>query len=243
MITSLENGDVDAAFVLTDCAVAAISRGVSIRLVSQIVASPLVWGVISKTTANDTALRNVENLPWAVSRHGSGSDVMLKVYAGDEDEKKVATKVCGNFDGMVKSVLCDETRGFLWERSTTRGLLRKMDYVDEKLGIVDTVTTPWSAFVCVVGADSPKIQAVKDAVSTFLSEAHKWKIDVNSPSDISRKYGMTAQEATEWVDAVKFADIKGEFDMNMLENTRKVLVDAKVIAQENAGPNLRDFIL
>lgn len=240
MISSLQKGDVGAAFVLTDCAIAAISRqdsSTGIRLVSQIVASPLVWGVVSKSTPSPDV--DIKQLPWAVSRHGSGSDVMLKVYAGD-----VATKVCGNFDGMVKSVLQSETRGFLWETSTTRGLLRKRDDGDS-LRIVDTVTTPWSAFVCVIAANCPKIrvQRVKEVVSAFLAAAHKWKSDANTANTISQKYGMSPEEAADWVRAVKFADAKDEFDMRMLENTRKTLVDAKIIAQENATLNLRDFIL
>lgn len=254
MISSLVKGDVDAAFVLTDCAVAAISRDAGddinttppsgIRLVAQIVASPLVWGVVSKSpTAPSTDVdidTDIEKLPWAVSRHGSGSDVMLKVYTGE-----ATTKVCGNFDGMVASVLRGETRGFLWETSTTRGLLRKRADGD-RLSIVDTVTTPWAAFVCVVAANTPqpKTQRVKACVAAFLAAAHKWKRAADTAGSISRKYGMSPDEAAAWVRAVQFpAAQDAEFDMHMLEKTKKTLVTAKVIAPEKATLKLRDFIL
>ncbi len=221
MIASLEAGKVDAAFVLTDCAVAAASRGANVRLVAPVVSSPLVWGIVSATD-NVPALDGT----WAISRNGSGSDVMLRVWAKQRGVPSIKVKQYGKFDAMCAAVESGEACGFIWERSTTRGLLRNRG---SKLKIVGQVVTPWPAFCSVTTADSVRLRDVRSVVRKFVEAASEWREKDDTVSKIVAKYGMTEAEATEWLKHVQFAGVKDDFDDVMLEQTRTALVDAGVI--------------
>lgn len=221
MITSLEAGKVEAAIVLTDCAVAAASRGANVRLVAPVVTSPLVWGIIS----NNEKTPSLDGT-WAISRKGSGSEVMLRVWAKQQGVTNVKVKVCGKFENMCEAVEKGEAVGFIWERSTTRGLLRNRN---SKLKIVGEVVTPWPAFCAVATADSVLLRDIRGVVRKFVEAAKEWRENKETIGKIVTKYGMTENEASEWLNHVRFAGVKDDFDDKVLEQVRASLVDAGVI--------------
>lgn len=237
MISAVEAGEVDAAFTLTDSSIAAISRGANIRLICPVVTSPLTWAIVTANSSN--SILDLLQLPWAISRKGSGSDVMLGVLAHKHRLPKPKTVLCGNFSVMCDSIRSRKAAAFLWERSTTRGLLRRSHITD--IVVIDDIVTPWSAFCCIARHDCKRVIDVKAAVAVFLTEAKLWCNHLATVLSISQRHAMTKEEASEWLNIVQFADVHQKFDVNALSRTRDILVRAGVIANENSHINILPY--
>ena len=150
MMQALADGELDAAVVLTEGAIAAIVGGSPARVVRVFVTSPLHWGV---HVAGGSALTEDALGPehrFAVSRLGSGSHLMAHVLADRlgfevDDDRFV---VVGDVDGARAALANDEADVFLWDRFMTAPLVDRGEFA--RIGVQPT---PWPAFVIAVHED------------------------------------------------------------------------------------------
>lgn len=226
MLKSVISGQVDAAFALTDCIVAAIENGSPVRLAGPLVKSPLTWAVTVANKGSIGNLNDLSNATWGVSRIGSGSHVMVHTVAkkqGWTDEPSF--KVCSNFEGLRKAVNDGVVDAFLWEHFTTRPFEEKGE-----VRIIDGVPTPWDCFSVVVREDCQRVHDVFKAVDAFLEAGRLFLRDETSITAIATKYSMSEGDAKAWKSRVQYAS-PGERQVakTMLESTRQILFDAGVI--------------
>lgn len=237
MLKLLQSNSVDAAFLLTECGVASAANDDAVRLVAPVVVSPLRWAAVVK---QGTKPESLATCAWAVSRPGSGSDVMLRVLAERNGWSTPTVKPFGNFRDMAKAVLDGEVGAFLWETHTTRGLMRKGEA--SGLALLPGVDAPWPAFSVAVRAGCDRVAELREAVSAFLNEAEKFQKDPVTPERVSAKHGMAPKDAKTWVGEVRYAEAGGAFKDRVLNEAFDAVVAAGVVPKGKEF-NLGDYVV
>lgn len=237
MLKLLQTSSVDAALLLTECALSAAATGAPIRLLAPVVQSPLRWAAV--VAAGSTPAR-LASATWAVSRPGSGSDVMLRVLAARRGWPPPASRPFGNFGGMAAAVRTGDAGAFLWETHTTRGLMRRGEA--EGLELLEGVDAPWPAFSVAVRGDCERVSEVRAAIDAFLREAKSFQADADTPGKVSAKHGMAPDDAKEWVAGVKYAETGARFEEATLRAAFDAVVAAGVVPTETQF-KLGEYIL
>ena len=116
LVEGLESGTIDMATLLTEGAVTAMGRGRGVRIHSQFTTSPLTWGVHVAADAAATEIADLDGTRFAISRHGSGSELMAYVLADRQgwtlaDDQFV---VVGGVDGAITALPEGRADVFLW---------------------------------------------------------------------------------------------------------------------------------
>lgn len=226
MLKSLQSGDVDLAFALTDCIVAEIENGAPVRLAGPIVTSPLTWAVI---VAQDSGIATVDELckaTWGVSRMGSGSHVMVMTLAKQRGwEEEPLFEVCDNFEGLRKALREGRVSAFLWEHYTSRPY-----EVGGEVKIVGGVPTPWGCFSVAVRKGCRRVHEVRKVIDAFLEAGKRFLQSNDSINGIVERYGMSTDDAERWISGVKYAEVGcRKVGKEELEMARRTLLEAGVV--------------
>ena len=146
IMKALEAGEVDLATPLTEGAVTAIANGNPSRFASVWVESPLLWGIHVAGSADGTTVTDLEGQRFAISRFGSGSDLMARVLAEDHgweitDDNFV---VVGGLDGALDALPAGNAEIFLWNKTMTQPHV-----TDDTFARAGVLPTPWPSFAVV----------------------------------------------------------------------------------------------
>lgn len=204
LVEALERGTIDLATLLTEGAVTACGNGSPVQIHSQFTRSPLNWGVHVGAGAATTEVDELGDARFAVSRHGSGSELMAHVladrYGWTLAEDQIV--VVGGVDGAVAALPAGRADVFLWEKHVTAPLVAQG--VFRRIG---ELQTPWPAFVTatrpgLLQADRP---LVDDVVTVVLDQAAALVADrAAATSVITRRYGMSPDDTRAWFDTIEW---------------------------------------
>ena len=147
MCQMLRDGETDIAVILTEGIVKDITAGNPSKIVQVYVESPLIWGIHVAANSNFKTLSDLENTKVAISRLGSGSQLMAYVNANNQNWKttNLQFEIVNTIDGAVEALTNGTADYFMWERFMTKPLVDK--------GIFRRVAdcpTPWPCFVIAV---------------------------------------------------------------------------------------------
>lgn len=143
----LRDSETDIAVILSEGIVKDIVAGNPSKIVQVYVESPLIWGIHVSANSNFHTLSHLENKKAAISRRGSGSELMAYVNAGNQGWKtdNLQFEIVNTIDGAVKALTEGTADYFMWERFMTKPLVDK--------GIFRKIAdcpTPWPCFVIAV---------------------------------------------------------------------------------------------
>jgi sulfonate transport system substrate-binding protein len=165
MIAALENEDIDISVSLTEGIVAkAINQRLQaldlvadekksstgsnehvqdsfLTIMGLYVSSPLTWSIAIAPQSNMTRISELDGGKIGISRYGSGSHIMA-IILGVSLGISFEFVVCGSITGLLQAVQEEKIDAFLWELITT-----KPYYEEGRLKMLDTLTSPWPAFV------------------------------------------------------------------------------------------------
>ena len=205
MTSAVGAGDVDAALVLTEGAMAAIGRGLPLRIEGWWVESPLDWGIhvgshveLPSASAVSSAHR------FAISRFGSGSHLMAHVLADEVGIELTESSfvVCGGIDGAVEARTDGDADVFLWERAMTAPLVRA-----GTIGRLGVQPTPWPCFVAIRrdDADPAIVDALRTALRLAALEAARL---AGSSDDLAARvvdgYGLHPDDVAAWLATLRW---------------------------------------
>jgi ABC-type nitrate/sulfonate/bicarbonate transport system substrate-binding protein len=204
MAKALRDGELDAALLLTEGAVAAVSDGVPIEIVSLYTDSPLVWGIHVPAASRFGTVEELVGARYAISRTGSGSHLMAVVHARTQGwpVDRLTLVGVGNLDGAVAAFAAGRADVFFWEKLMTKPL------VDEgKFRRIGEFTAPWPAFVvCAARAlNRDERVALGRAVVLVLDEAHALRSRPDAAQLIADRYGLRAGDVAEWLKTVRWS--------------------------------------
>ena len=204
MAQALRDGELDAALLLTEGAVAAVSDGVPLAITSLYTDSPLIWGIHVSAASRFHAIDDLQGARYAISRAGSGSHLMAVVHARAQGwtVEHPALVTVGNLEGAVAAFADGRADVFFWEKFMTKPL------VDAgKFRRVGEFTAPWPAFV-VCAARSLKAEqraALDRAVAVVLEEARVVRARPDAARLIAERYGLAADDVSEWLESTRWS--------------------------------------
>jgi ABC-type nitrate/sulfonate/bicarbonate transport system substrate-binding protein len=226
MCQMLRDGTADIAVILTEGIIKDIVNGNPSKIVQLYVESPLIWGIHVTTQSNYQSLTDLKNTKVAISRIGSGSQLMAYVNAKNQNWKaeKLQFEIVNTIDGAVTALTNGLADYFMWERFMTQPL------VDQ--GIFRRIAdcpTPWPCFVIAVREDVLATQP--EAISTLLkiinAKTRVFKAIPNISSRLSTTYHQKIEDSKEWLSLTEWSQVK--IDVALLDCIQNQLVELKII--------------
>ncbi|MFV5686576.1 substrate-binding domain-containing protein [Flavobacterium sp. GB2R13] len=209
MCQMLRDGETDIAVILTEGIVKDIVAGNPSKIVQVYVESPLIWGIHVAANSNYKTLADLENTKVAISRLGSGSQLMAYVNADNQSRLNSGWKtdnlqfeIVNTIDGAVEALTNGTADYFMWERFMTKPLVDK--------GIFRRVAdcpTPWPCFVIAVRDEilekNPKI------ISKILEIINKTTQDFKDIPSIDKtlasNYKQKIDDIQEWLSLTQWS--------------------------------------
>ncbi|BDU26446.1 substrate-binding domain-containing protein [Flavobacterium sp. GSB-24] len=198
MCQMLRDGETDLAVILTEGILKDIAAGNPSKIVQIYVQSLLIWGIHVAAKSDYQTLKDLKNKKAAISRLGSGSQLMAYVNANEQgwEMDDLEFEIVNTIDGAVDALTNKKADYFMWERFMTKPL------VDQ--GIfrrIDDCPTPWPSFVIAVRDEflkkNPKI------IEKILEIINKTTVDFKEIPEIDEKlsklFHQKAEDIKEWL--------------------------------------------
>ncbi|MFB9107317.1 substrate-binding domain-containing protein [Flavobacterium gyeonganense] len=144
MCQMLRDGNTDIAVILTEGIIKDIAAGNPSKIVQIYVQSPLIWGIHVAANSDFHTIKDLKNKKVAISRLGSGSQLMAYVNANEQgwETDNLEFEIVNTIDGAVEALTNETADYFMWERFMTKPLVDKGIF--RRLG---DCPTPWPSFV------------------------------------------------------------------------------------------------
>lgn len=232
MCTALRNGDIDMAILLTEGILKDIINGNPSKIVKVYVESPLLWGIHVGAKSKHINVNDLEHSKIAISRYGSGSQLMAIVNAHNNrfDIDNLKYEIVKNLDGGIKALTDGTADYFMWEHFTTKPL------VDQ--GIfrrLDSITTPWPCFVIAV-RDEVLMQHEK-AIKTIINIINKQLKKFENPLQekgldalFAARYHQQIEDIRVWLSITKW-NRKKSVSKKLINDIQNKLVRFNVISE------------
>ena len=197
MTKALRSGEVDACILLTEGIIKDIIRGNQAKIVSIYVKTPLIWGIHTGVNNDLNNYADIFDKRYAISRFGSGSNLMAVVDANSKGHKidESQFEIIKNLDGALASLSSLDSDVFYWEKYTTK------PYVDQ--GILKRLgeyLTPWPCFVIAVRDEVLEKQA--DNIIRMLRTIHdstdKFMHNPQAIDMVSKRYNQLKPDTERW---------------------------------------------
>jgi len=230
MNKALREGSADLALVLTESFIKDRAEGNPSKIIGLHIASPLNWGIHLSAKSTKNSLSELSNLPFLISRYGSGSHLMAFLLAKQQAWaiERLQFEVIDNLVGAKKAFENEEAKIFLWEKYTTKPLV--------DLGLfkrVGEIPTPWPCFVIVareqiIESQPDILVRLRDMVYAF---ADKMTQNNDFPAQISKTYGIQEEDVKAWLNQTTWAT-NHFIPADMIENTWEILKSLHLVQAE-----------
>lgn len=198
MCQMLRDGDTDIAVILTEGIIKDIVAGNPGKIVQIYVQSPLIWGIHVAAKSGFHTIKDLKNKKAAISRLGSGSQLMAYVNAHEQgwETDDLEFEIINTIDGAVEALTNGTADYFMWERFMTKPL------VDQ--GIfrrVGDCPTPWPSFVIAVRDEFLKKNP--KTIEKILEIINNTTHDFTQIPDIDKKladlFNQKPEDIQEWL--------------------------------------------
>lgn len=205
MCQLLRDGQADLAVILTEGIVKDIVAGNPSKIVQIYVESPLIWGIHVAANSKFKTLAELENTKAAISRLGSGSQLMAYVNASNQGWKanNLQFEIIHTIEGAVTALTNGSADYFMWERFMTqplvdRGIFRRLA----------DCPTPWPCFVIAarneVLEQHPKL--IHNLLQTINRETAKFKQISGIEEILAQRFGQKKHDLLEWLSLTEWSD-------------------------------------
>lgn len=225
----LRNGETDIAVILTEGIIKDIIAGNQSKIVQIYVESPLIWGIHVAANSNYKTLSDLENTKVAISRLGSGSQLMAYVNANNQGWKSqnLQFEIINTIDGAVEALTNETADYFMWERFMTKPLVDKG--VFRRIG---DCPTPWPCFVIAVRNEI--LEKYPEIVSKILeiinAKTSNFKEISNIDNVLANKYHQKIEDIQEWLSLTEWS--QKQLSEEQLNSIQDQLVALKIISKK-----------
>jgi len=235
MCQMLRDGETDIAVILSEGIVKDINAGNPSKIVQIYVESPLIWGIHVAANSHFKTLSDLENKKIAISRLGSGSQLMAYVNANNQgwNTEKLQFEIVNTIDGAVESLTKGESDYFMWERFMTKPLVDK--------GIfrrIDDCPTPWPCFVIAVREEILKKypNAIAQILEIINITTQEFKEIPSIDRTLATKYHQKIEDIQEWLRLTEWS--QKPLPEKMLNKIQNQLFDLKIIEKKGTFAEL-----
>ncbi|WP_117879281.1 substrate-binding domain-containing protein [Aureibaculum luteum] len=232
MCSALRDGSIDAAVILTEGIIKDIIAGNPSKIVKTYVDSPLLWGIHVAKNSKFNSVQELNNAKIAISRPGSGSQLMAKVNAVKQgfnvDQLKYV--LVKNLVGGVNALSDGSADYFMWEHFMTK------PYVDNgTFRRLDSLETPWPCFVIAVRNNILKEEP--EAIKTIIKVINKQLKHFEKPVEndkliahFSDRYQLKVEDVKTWLSLTKW-NRKKTVSKKLINSIQNKLTDYDVIKE------------
>lgn len=222
----LRTGETDIAVILTEGIIKDIVAGNPSKIVQVYVSSPLIWGIHVDVKSKHKKLSDLENTKVAISRVGSGSQLMAYVNAHNQGWKTdtLQFEIINTIDGAVEALSNGTADYFMWERFMTKPLVDK--------GIfrrIDDCPTPWPCFVIAVRnkilENHPEI--VEKILEIINQATLEFKEIPSIDRTLSERYHQKLEDIQEWLSLTEWS--QRQLTEQMLNKVQNQLLELSII--------------
>ena len=206
MAAALRAGELDAAMLLTEGAVAGAAQG-GFKIVSLYTVSPLIWGIHAPASSDLRRVEDIRGRRYAISRRGSGSHLMSFVHAREQgwSTADLDFVVVGTLQGAIDAFASGKADVFFWEKFMTKPLVDSGQF--RRVG---EFVAPWPAFVvCASNAALAQRKPIGAALSRALDAARELAASPTSAAAIAQRYALEPGDAREWLASTRWAARSG----------------------------------
>ena len=198
MCQMLRNDEADIAVILTEGILKDIAAGNPSKIVQIYVQSPLIWGIHVAAKSTFETVKDLKDKKAAISRLGSGSQLMAYVNAHEQGWKtdNLQFEIVNTIDGAVEALTNGTADYFMWERFMTKPLVDK--------GIfrrVGDCPTPWPSFVIAVRDEflkkNPKI--VEQILEIINRTTQDFAQIPNIDKTLASLFNQKQEDIQEWL--------------------------------------------
>lgn len=226
MCQMLRDSETDIAVILTEGIVKDIVAGNPSKIVQVYVESPLIWGIHVAAKSNYKTLADLENTKVAISRLGSGSQLMAYVNADNQGWKtdNLQFEIINTIDGAVEALTNGTADYFMWERFMTKPLVDK--------GIfrrIDDCPTPWPCFVIAVREEVlEKNPVLISKILAIINQTTQEFKDIPSiDKTLASNYHQKIEDIQEWLSLTQWS--QKPLAAEMLNKVQNQLFQLKII--------------
>ena len=226
MCQMLRDGSTDIAVILTEGIIKDIVGGNPSKIVQIYVESPLIWGIHVAAQSNYQSLTDLEKTKAAISRLGSGSQLMAYVNAKNQGWKtnELQFEIVNTIDGAVTALTNGTADYFMWEHFMTKPLVDKG--VFRRLG---DCPTPWPCFVIavreVVLAKQPEI--ITKLLEIINTKTRIFKAIPDIDKQLAKTYNQKIEDIKEWLRLTEWSQEK--IDAVLIDRIQNQLVELNII--------------
>lgn len=226
MCQMLRDGETDIAVILTEGIVKDIIAGNPSKIVQVYVESPLIWGIHVAAKSNYKTLADLENAKIAISRLGSGSQLMAYVNADNQGWKtdNLQFEIVDTINGAVAALTNGTADYFMWERFMTKPLVDK--------GIFRRIAdcpTPWPCFVIAVRDEI--LEKQPNIISKILEIINQTTLEFKDIPSIDKtlasNYNQKTEDIQEWLSLTQWS--QKPLTEKMLNKVQNQLFQLKII--------------
>lgn len=226
MCQMLRDEETDIAVILSEGIVKDIVGGNASKIVQVYVETPLVWGIHVDAKSKYQTLSDLENGTVAISRLGSGSQLMAYVNANNQgwNTDNLKFEIVNTIDGAVESLSKGASDYFMWEKFMTKPLVDK--------GIFRKVAdcpTPWPCFVIAVRDEVLKKHpnTIAQILEIINIKTQSFKEIEGIDAVLAEKYHQKIEDIQEWLSITEWS--QSALSKEMLNKIQNQLFDLKII--------------
>lgn len=229
MCQMLRDGETDIAVILSEGIVKDIVAGNPSKIVQVYVESPLIWGIHVSANSKYKTISDVENTKIAISRLGSGSQLMAYVNANQQGWKtdNLEFVIVNTIDGAVEALTNGSADYFMWERFMTKPLVDKGIF--RRIG---DCPTPWPCFVIAVRDEilqkHPNTIAQILEVINLTTQEFKEIPSINKT--LASKYHQKIEDINEWLSLTEWS--QKQLSEEVLNKIQNQLIELKIIEKK-----------
>ncbi len=228
MCQMLRDGDTDVAVILTEGIIKDIIAGNPSRIVQIYVQSPLIWGIHVAYGSDFQCITQLEGKKAAISRPGSGSQLMAYVNADQRgwDPESLTFETVHTIYGAVEALKDGRADYFMWERFMTKPLVDNGTF--RRLG---DCPTPWPCFVIAVREEW--LENDPDAICTLLATINDvtktFKEIPGIDELLAERFHQKIEDIREWLSLTQWS--QKPFTEEMLNNVQIKLWKLSVVPE------------
>jgi ABC-type nitrate/sulfonate/bicarbonate transport system substrate-binding protein len=231
----LREGSTDIAVILTEGIIKDIVNGNNSKIIQIYIESPLIWGIHVGAGSKYSTLSDLENTKVAISRFGSGSELMAYVNADQQgwDKNSLTFEVVNTIDGAVTALINGTADYFMWEHFMTKPLVDK--------GIfrrVGDCPTPWPSFVIAVREDvlQENPDEIKKLLISINEQTKVFKSIPNIDAILASKFQQKIEDIQQWLKLTEWS--QNNLSEEMTETIQNQLLELQIIDKKATYTNL-----
>ena len=226
MCQMLRDGTADIAVILTEGIIKDIVNGNPSKIVQVYVKSPLIWGIHVAAHSTFKTLADIENSKIAISRLGSGSQLMAYVNAKNQgwDTSKLQFEIVNTLDGGVTALTEGTADYFMWEHFMTKPLVDKG--VFRRLA---DCPTPWPCFVIAVREEvlAKQPETITTLLEIINAKTRNFKDIPNIETQLATTYHQKKEDIEEWLSLTEWTQEK--IDIALINRIQNQLQELNII--------------